>query len=150
MGFLLIGIGVDDMFVVANAIDQTPFHCTAAVRFREGLRHAGPSMTITSLTDALAFYFGSFTTIPCLSDFCIFACFCVICLFFLMITLFFCILAWDTKRVGKLEPECCGLCCCKEDSAICCRGRFLSDKQRKYSGINDVEQTVKDEKEANA
>ena len=29
MAFLLIGIGVDDMFVVANAIDQTPYSKTS-------------------------------------------------------------------------------------------------------------------------
>lgn len=33
MPFLLIGIGGDDMFVIANAIDQTPFHLTPAERF---------------------------------------------------------------------------------------------------------------------
>ena len=70
MPFLLIGIGVDDMFVIANAIDQVPFSKPANERVIEGLKHAGPSITITSFTNALAFYFGSTTSLIALRSFC--------------------------------------------------------------------------------
>ena len=128
MAFLLIGIGVDDMFVVTNAIDQTPYHLTPEERLRDGMAHAGPSITITSLTNILAFYFGSSTKLPALSEFCIFACLCVLCLYLAVLTIFLSIMAWDVKRVHRRKRECCGLCCCSEDSVICCRGYFLSDK----------------------
>ena len=57
--FLLIGIGVGDMFVISNAIDQMPYTMKADERVVAGLRHAGPSITITSLTNCLAFIFGT-------------------------------------------------------------------------------------------
>ena len=70
MPFLLIGIGVDDMFVIANAIDQVPFTTSATDRIVIGMRHAGPSISITSLTNALAFFFGSTTSLLALRSFC--------------------------------------------------------------------------------
>ena len=56
---LVLGIGVDDMFVICNALDQSPFKKSTKERFIECMRHAGPSITITSLTDALAFISGT-------------------------------------------------------------------------------------------
>jgi predicted RND superfamily exporter protein len=57
--FLLLGIGVDDMFVVCNAVDQTDINDSAVKRMRVAMSHAGPSITITSFTNAVAFFFGS-------------------------------------------------------------------------------------------
>jgi hypothetical protein len=100
------------------------------------MSHAGPSITITSATNMLAFYFGSSTAIPALSDFCVFAGFCVLSLYLIVLTYFLCFVAWDLKRVSKNNRECCGLCCCKEDTICCCRGYFLSTKQKRWSGLD--------------
>ena len=45
--FMILGIGVDDMFVIVSSIDQSPQHLSANDRFKIGLAHAGPSITIT-------------------------------------------------------------------------------------------------------
>ena len=37
MPVLILGIGVDDMFVICNAIDQTPFDLPASERFKRGM-----------------------------------------------------------------------------------------------------------------
>ena len=66
--FMLIGLGVDDMFVIVNTVDQTPQHLTVNERFIQGIKHAGPSITITSFTNALAFYFGSTTSLVAISS----------------------------------------------------------------------------------
>ena len=92
----------------------------------KGMALAGPSITITSLTDMLAFYFGSSTSTPALSEFCVFAGFCVLTLYLIVLTFFLCIVAWDVNRVAAKKRECCGLCCCKEDSLCFCRGALLS------------------------
>jgi len=104
-------------------------------RIVNAIKHAGPSITITSFTNALAFYFGSTTSLIALRSFCVFACASIICLYFSALTIFITATVWDTERVAKKNKECCGLCFCAEDSAICCYGFFLSDKQRKYSGL---------------
>lgn len=120
MPFLLIGIGVDDMFVIANAVDQVPFSKSAEERIVMAMRHAGPSITITSLTNALAFYFGATTSLIALSSFCTFACMCILMLYLTVLTIFTPVLAWDTRRIHARTGDCCWLCCCKEDSGICC------------------------------
>lgn len=128
MPFLLIGIGVDDMFVIANAVDQLPFSHSAADRLAIAMKHAGPSISITSLTNALAFFFGSTTSLIALRSFCQFACCCVLMLYITVIFIFVPAMIWDTKRVESKKADCMGLCCCTEDSTICCKGKFLSDK----------------------
>ena len=92
----------------------------------------------------LAFYFGSSTAIPALSEFCIFAGFCVLTLYLIVLSYFLCFIAWDAKRVAKRNKECCGLCCCKEETLCCCKGYFLSDKQKKWSGLIEDEKSKPD------
>ena len=86
--FLILGVGVDDMFVIVNTIDQTPDHLTASERFRLGMSHAGPSVTITSLTGGLSFFIGAVAKADALSSFCFFAGCCVAFLYLSFLTMF--------------------------------------------------------------
>lgn len=135
MPFLLIGIGVDDMFVICNAIDQTDFKAHPHERIRKAISHAGPSITITSMTNALAFAFGSLQSLTSLRSFCIFAAVSIVMLYLTVMSFFLAVVVWDTERVGRKKGECCGLCMCKEDNIICCKGSCLSNKQKAYSNV---------------
>ena len=133
--FVLVGIGVDDMFVICNALDQTDLKQEAAERFHHALGHAGPAITITSLTNVLAFAFGATSSMPGLKKFCGLSSVCIVCLYLSCMTLFVAVVTWDTRRVERKQKECCGGCACKEDTIICCKAKFLSPKQREYSGL---------------
>ena len=133
--FMLLGIGVDDMFVIVNTIDQTPDHLPPDKRFIAGLSHAGPSITITSFTNDLAFFFGGFTSLEALNSFCFFACVQVCCLYLSVLTIFSAAMVWDIRRLHKRGGDCCGMCCCPEDTWCCCCGKLLSPKQAKFSGL---------------
>jgi Niemann-Pick C1 protein len=135
LSFLLIGIGADDMFVICNALDQTNLNDPIEKRFKVAFANAGSSITITSFTNAISFIVGSTTPIIALGSFCIYAACAVIGLFFSVLTVFSCVLVWDTKRQINKKGDCCRLCFCKEDSVCCCRGQFLSLKQKEFSGI---------------
>lgn len=93
---LMLGIGVDDMFVVCNAIDQTSFDLSAEERVKRGMRHAGPSITITSLTDAIAFFIGSNSSLLAISSMCTMAGVMVILLYTSVLTIFLPFVVWDT------------------------------------------------------
>ena len=100
---------------------------------REGLSHAGPSITITSFTNAVAFFIGAQSSIIALRMFCMFAGFAILMLYYGCLTVFAATLAFDMRRQAKLWGDCCGLCFCAENSYCCCKGYFLSPAQKAYS-----------------
>ena len=122
---LMLGIGIDDIFVICNAIDQTQLDLPADVRLKQAMRHAGPSITITSLTNAVAFLTGLSNSTILIKSFCVHSSITIIMLYLSVFTIFLPIAYWDTYRVSKKWGECFGLCFCKEDSILCCRGRLL-------------------------
>jgi Niemann-Pick C1 protein len=100
--FLLLGIGIDDMFVIVQSFDNLrgddlPKNLPA--RFGQTMRHAGVAITITSVTDLLAFGVGGSTVIPALRSFCIHAALGIVFVFLYMITFFFGWFYLDQKRI---------------------------------------------------
>ena len=73
--FLLLGIGIDDMFVTMQCFNNlSPTDCQRSLKERFGLTmsRAGCAITVTSLTDFLAFAIGGTTVLPALQSFCLF------------------------------------------------------------------------------
>ncbi|GAB0092699.1 NPC intracellular cholesterol transporter 1 homolog 1b-like [Sergentomyia squamirostris] len=102
--FLLLGLGVDDMFVmmacwrkVQNA--QESKGLPLPVRLGLMLRHAGASITVTSLTDIVAFLVGSSTVLPSLQSFCIYASVGILMTYLYAVTFFVAIFALDERRI---------------------------------------------------
>ena len=73
----------------------------AAERFKNGLKHAGPSITITSLTDCCAFFIGATSSMLAVKAFCVTMGVTIIMLYLSVITIFLSVVAWDIHRVGK-------------------------------------------------
>ena len=132
--FLMLGIGIDDMFVICNSVDQTPLNQPASKRIRSAMYHAGPSITITSLTNAFAFLAGSGSSIVAVESFCIHCTFSILMLYTAVLTIFLPMLYWDTIRVEKRWKELCGLCFCDDNSVIFCKGKLMSENQKVFSG----------------
>nr|XP_023011826.1 Niemann-Pick C1 protein-like [Leptinotarsa decemlineata] len=100
--FLLMGLGVDDMFVILACWEELkeedrklPIHERVGLM----LKHGGVSITITSFTDIIAFLIGSSTILPCLESFCIYAAACVLMTFIFAITFFVACFVLDQRRV---------------------------------------------------
>ena len=67
MPFIILGIGVDDIFVLVRSMEEvTDQDRSASIpqRFRRALNVGGMSITVTSATNFAAFMFGSLTSIP--------------------------------------------------------------------------------------
>jgi len=111
-------------------VDRLDVGLSVQEKVRRGMAHAGASITITSLTNCIAFLLGSLTSLPALSSFCVFAGFGMLFDFVAELTIFSGFLVYDLKRQEKLKGDCCTLCRCSHKSLFCCRGRFLSSSQR--------------------
>ena len=118
--FLLLGIGVDDMFVIVQCLDNLDKveGESSEERVSKAMKHAGVSILVTSITDAVTFFIGSTSvkylnyivqmkslvvfvlnqSMPILRGFCYFCGLGVIFLFLFASTFFVACLLLDEKR----------------------------------------------------
>jgi len=100
--FIAIGIGIDDMFVIMecwyNQLDDHS-HLPLPERIGHTMRHAGISVTVTSITDVMAFGLGAFTIMPGLQAFCVSAAICIALIFVLQVSWFVAWLSLDQQRI---------------------------------------------------
>jgi predicted RND superfamily exporter protein len=107
--FILLGIGVDDSFVIADAFDTVNAAASPRDKIAVALSHAGVSITITSLTDLVAFAVSSVTSLPALSSFCVYAALGVTFLYLFQISFFSAVLTIDGMRQSSRRRD---VCCC--------------------------------------
>ena len=86
--FLMLGIGIDDTFVMLAAWRRTSVHDPVSVRVGQTYREAAVSITITSITDMLSFWIGVITPFPCVKIFCVYTGACVVGTFVWHLTFF--------------------------------------------------------------
>jgi len=115
--FILLGIGVDDAFVIVNAFNRerkgtkrsSESNTALATRTARSLARAGASITVTSATDLVAFAISSSSALPALASFCGFASICIAFLWFFAATFFSGCMVLDERRQRDNRREC--LCC---------------------------------------
>jgi len=130
--FLLLGIGIDDMFVTMqcfNNLDAVEQKKSREERFGLVLRRAGAAITVTSLTDFLAFAIGGTTVLPALRSFCIFCAVGLIVVYILQATWF---VAWFSLDQRRIEDQ-------RNGSLICFKHKNF--KPNKFSQKN-ILQTI--------
>ncbi|OWF50770.1 patched domain-containing protein 3-like [Mizuhopecten yessoensis] len=109
MPFLVLGIGIDDMFILLAGLAEAPLNETPAKRVAETMRTSGVAITITSLTDIIAFSVGASSVFPGVRNFCIYTGIAVLFCYLNFVTFFIACIAINERRVSA-EKHCC-LCC---------------------------------------
>ena len=115
---ILLGVGVDDTFVIMDCWWECYKIPDMKERMITALSRAGPAITVTSLTDMIAFLAGSSTEFPALRDFCYYATFGILFDFAYQVTFFVAIAYFSSKRQDAGLADFC--CCVKvEDDSGC-------------------------------
>eukprot|EP00922_Rhytidocystis_sp_ex-Travisia-forbesii_P005602 GHVS01008150.1.p1 GENE.GHVS01008150.1~~GHVS01008150.1.p1 ORF type:complete len:1569 (+),score=272.83 GHVS01008150.1:371-5077(+) len=96
--FLVIGIGVDDVFVMLNSYSLTYLAKSSRQRVCMAVRDAGISITITTLTNIIAFIIGAVSPYFSVSRFCIITATSLLMGYIMCLTFFLGWLCLDARR----------------------------------------------------
>ncbi|KAI4900752.1 hypothetical protein NFI96_026773, partial [Prochilodus magdalenae] len=96
--FLILGIGVDDMFIMLANWQQTNVNDPVEKRMGDTYKEAAMSVTITTLTNVLGFYIGLMSDFPSVQAFCMYTSTAILFCFFYNITFFGGFLALNGRR----------------------------------------------------
>ena len=98
--FLIIGVGIDDMFIIVDELDRVHPDQTIPKRLGMVMRRVGPAITMTTMTDLLAFAVGTMSIFPSVVYFCTYAALSMEFAFFFLVTIFVAFMTYDCKRMN--------------------------------------------------
>jgi Niemann-Pick C1 protein len=104
--FLVLAVGVDNMFVLAHALGRQDGRLPLPKRAGLALASAGPSITLAAACEVLAFGLGALTPMPAVRNFSLCAAAAVALDFALQVTAFVALLALDTRRIEQGRLDC--------------------------------------------
>jgi patched domain-containing protein len=133
--FLILGIGIDDMFIIYSAFTQTNSEWKTSKRMSFALKNAGVSITITSLTDFVALIVGLSANFKSVKIFCLVAAISIAFCYLYQLT-FFC--PWLVIHSNRIKQKKNGLICClKQNNAIeSSRSKVESKSKSKFSWLS--------------
>uniref|UniRef100_A0A8C3H213 Patched 2 n=1 Tax=Corvus moneduloides TaxID=1196302 RepID=A0A8C3H213_CORMO len=129
--FLALGIGVDDMFLLAHAFTETSQHIPFKERTGECLKRTGTSVTLTSVSNMIAFFMAALVPIPALRAFSLQAAVVVVFNFAMVLFVFPAILSLDLHRREKRRLDI--LCCFYSP----CSSRVIQIQPQELADAND-------------
>ncbi|KAI9096902.1 sterol-sensing domain of SREBP cleavage-activation-domain-containing protein [Phlyctochytrium arcticum] len=101
--FLIIIVGVENIFVVTNAVVMTSIDLPVKERVGQGLGKVGVSMSISLGGEMLLLLLSSTMNIPAVQDFCLFGAISIVMDYLMQITFFITILSIDIRRLELSE-----------------------------------------------
>jgi len=104
--FLVLGIGIDDMFIIIHHLDHQPSSLQGPDRLGAALKQAGFSILMTTITDLVAFVVGTVSTFPAVQIFCTFAFLSILFSFLMILTFWLALVAFDMKRIQSNRWDC--------------------------------------------
>ncbi|KAH7664266.1 NPC1-like protein [Dioscorea alata] len=104
--FLVLAVGVDNMCILVHAVKRKPSDLPLEEKISEALVEVGPSITLASLSEVLAFAVGSFTPMPACRVFSMFAALAVFLDFLLQVTAFVALIIFDSRRAADNRVDC--------------------------------------------
>ncbi|XP_076472128.1 sterol regulatory element-binding protein cleavage-activating protein-like [Babylonia areolata] len=97
--YLVMIIGLENVLVITKSVVSTPVHLDVKIRVAQGLSKEGWYITKYLCTELLIIFFGFFTFVPAIQEFCLFALVGLWTDFFLQMFFFATILSVDIRRM---------------------------------------------------
>ncbi|CAI8600204.1 unnamed protein product [Vicia faba] len=104
--FLVLAVGVDNMCILVHAVKRQQLDFPLERRISNALVEVGPSITLASLSEVLAFAAGSFISMPACRVFSMFAALAVLLDFLLQVTAFVALIVLDSLRAEDKRVDC--------------------------------------------
>ncbi|KAH7511464.1 hypothetical protein JRO89_XSUnG0200700 [Xanthoceras sorbifolium] len=104
--FLVLAVGVDNMCILVHAVKRQPLELPLEGRISNALVEVGPSITLASLSEILAFAVGSFIPMPACRVFSMFAALAILLDFLLQVTAFVALIVFDCLRAEDNRIDC--------------------------------------------
>ncbi|ESW08014.1 hypothetical protein PHAVU_009G011300 [Phaseolus vulgaris] len=104
--FLVLAVGVDNMCILVHAVKRQPLELPLEGRVSNALIEVGPSITLASVSEVLAFAVGSFISMPAIRVFSMFAALAVLLDFLLQVTAFVALIVLDSLRAEDKRVDC--------------------------------------------
>ena len=101
--FLVLAVGVDNMCILVHALKRQPVELALEERVGNTLAEVGPSITLSTLSEVVAFAVGSFIPMPACRVFSMFAALAVLVDFLLQVTAFVFLRVCDMYGILMLE-----------------------------------------------
>ena len=105
----MLGIGIDDMFVLVQSYEnltKEELKLSLEERFGKALSYAGMAVSVTSVTNIVAFMLGATTVIPALRSFCLFCSIGILAIFIYTLTFFTACMVLDQRRIDECRDGC--------------------------------------------
>ena len=103
--FLILGVGLDDMFIIVNEFDRLPRGLSVVRCVSIVMTNIGSSITMTTVTTLAAYLISTSTSFLAIRYFCLYATFCIAFSYLFVVGFFVAALSLDGRRikVGRLD-----------------------------------------------
>jgi len=105
--FVIFGIGLDDAYIINGSYCRTDARLDPVDRIRLVVDEVGISITLTTLTSAVAFALGCTSTIPAVYWLCLYAAPTIVLVLLYQLTFFVACIILDERRIVARRRDCC-------------------------------------------
>ena len=104
--FLVVSIGIDDVFIILHELNEMVHQNIPAMHMLTGtMARSGPTITMTTLTDLVAFAVSCRSIFPAIRIFCTYAALTIWSVFFMLVTFFVGCTWFDIKRINAQRRD---------------------------------------------
>jgi len=111
--FLILGIGMDNMFIIIDAVESVDPDIQGPERLVIAMKHIGGSITMTTTTDLVAFAVSTVSDFPAVHLFCVYAALSIFFAYAMLLTLFLGLITADIHRLEEGKRDVCPCCTAK-------------------------------------